>query len=80
MQHFSEQASLSSQGLRRIIDQDYRLLIEVVPGNREGFVETLEVAHADKPEAVAKAAEVVGAVKRWHVDVQWSLYLFALQI
>jgi hypothetical protein len=69
-QHFSEPVSLSSQGLRRIIDQDYKLLIEAVLGDREGFVEGLEVAHGDKLEAVAEVAEVAGAVKHWYVGVR----------
>jgi hypothetical protein len=69
-QHFFEQESLNSQELHRIINQDYKLLIEVVPDDREGFVGGLEVAHGDKPEAVAEVAEVVEAVKRWHVGVR----------
>jgi hypothetical protein len=69
-QHFSEQASLNSQGLRRIINQDCRLLIEVVPGGREGFVEGLEVVHDETPEAVAEVAEAAGAVEHCYVGVR----------
>lgn len=68
-QHFSGRASLNSQGLRRIRDQDYRPQTEVL-GDPGGLVEGREAGHDEMPEVVVKVAEVAGAAKHWHVDVR----------
>ena len=62
--HFSGQASLNSQGLRRITNQDYKQPNEVVPGGHEGFVGDLEEGHGERPEVAVKVAEVAVVVKR----------------
>lgn len=69
-QHFSGQASLNSQGLRRIANQDYRQPNEVVRGDPEGFVGDLEEGHGERPEVVVKVAEVAVVVKCWDVGVR----------